>query len=105
MKTYDKYQWVQCTRYSSTRWQICHRCQRRRWQIATGINDIGDKLATSVNVTELRISLQISKKIETALMVYSTAWGKLIHEKNQKSKISLHCPFNGYPYWKVEKKI
>ncbi len=29
-------------------------------------------------------------------MVYSHAWGKLIHEKNQKSKISWHCPFKGY---------
>ncbi len=29
-----------------------------------------------------------------AVMVYSDAWGKLIHEKNQKSKISWHCPFN-----------
>ncbi len=28
-----------------------------------------------------------------AVMVYSDAWGKLIHEKNQKSKISWHCPF------------
>jgi hypothetical protein len=27
-------------------------------------------------------------------MVYSGAWGKLTHEKNQKSKISWHCPFN-----------
>ncbi len=27
-------------------------------------------------------------------MVYSVAWGKLIHEKNQNSKISWHCPFN-----------
>ncbi len=26
-------------------------------------------------------------------MVYSGAWEKLIHEKNQKSKISWHCPF------------
>ncbi len=26
-------------------------------------------------------------------MVYSRAWGNLIHEKNQKSKISWHCPF------------
>ncbi len=26
-------------------------------------------------------------------MIYSGAWGKLIHEKNQKSKISWHCPF------------
>ncbi len=26
-------------------------------------------------------------------MVYSGDWGKLIHEKNQKPKISWHCPF------------
>jgi len=26
-------------------------------------------------------------------MVYSGAWEKLIHEKNQKSQISWHCPF------------
>jgi hypothetical protein len=26
-------------------------------------------------------------------MEYSRAWGKLIHEKNLKSKISWHCPF------------
>ncbi len=37
---------------------------------------------------------EFSKNFETALMVYSGAWGKLIHEKNQKSKISWHCPFN-----------
>jgi hypothetical protein len=28
-----------------------------------------------------------------SLQIYSGAWGKLIHEKNQKSKISWHCPF------------
>jgi hypothetical protein len=27
---------------------------------------------------------EFSKKFETAHMVYSGAWGKLIHEKNQK---------------------
>jgi hypothetical protein len=26
-------------------------------------------------------------------MGYSGAWGKLIHEKNLRSKISWHCPF------------
>ncbi len=31
---------------------------------------------------------EFSKKFETALTVYSGAWGKLIHEKNQKQKIS-----------------
>jgi hypothetical protein len=35
----------------------------------------------------------VSKKFETAQMVYLGAWGKLIHEKEQKSKISWHCPF------------
>ncbi len=29
-------------------------------------------------------------------MVYSDALGKLIHEKNQKSTISWHCPFKYY---------
>jgi hypothetical protein len=31
---------------------------------------------------------EFSKKFETTLLVYAGAWGKLIHEKNQKSKIS-----------------
>jgi hypothetical protein len=32
-----------------------------------------------------------------ALVVYSGAWGKLIHEKYMKSKIWWHCPFRfGY---------
>ncbi len=26
-------------------------------------------------------------------MVYSRAWGKVIHEKNLNKKISRHCPF------------
>ncbi len=29
-------------------------------------------------------------------MGYSGAGGKLIHEKNQKQKISWHCPFKGF---------
>jgi hypothetical protein len=36
---------------------------------------------------------EFSKKFETALMVYSGAWGKQIHEKKPKSKILWHCPF------------
>ncbi len=31
---------------------------------------------------------ECSKKFEMALMVNSGAWGKLMHEKNQKSKFS-----------------
>ena len=29
----------------------------------------------------------------------SGAWGKLIHVKNMKSKISWHCPFKVLPAW------
>jgi hypothetical protein len=36
---------------------------------------------------------EFSKKFETVLMDYSGAGGKLIHQKNQKQKISWHCPF------------
>ncbi len=57
---------------------ICHRCQRHRW--------------CTLSREYLR---EFSKKFEMAVMVYSDAWGKLIHEKNQKSKISWHCPFKG----------
>jgi hypothetical protein len=31
-------------------------------------------------------------------MIYSRAWGKLIHEKKQKQKILWHCPFK----WKMQ---
>jgi hypothetical protein len=37
---------------------------------------------------DLRISLRFSKKFETVLMEYFGAGGKLIHQKNQKQKIS-----------------
>jgi hypothetical protein len=49
---------------------------------------------------ELRISPRIFEKIRNGPnvihMLYSGAWGKLIHEKNQKSKILWHCPFNPF---------
>jgi hypothetical protein len=47
----------------------CHRCQRHRW--------------CTLSCEFLR---EFSKKFDTALMVYSGALGKLIHEKNQKLK-------------------
>ncbi len=56
---------------------ICHRCRWHRW--------------CTLSREYLR---EFSKKFELAVKVYSDAWGKLIHEKNQKSKISWHCPFN-----------
>ena len=43
---------------------------------------------TPVANLELGIPPQIFEKFETTLMVYSGAWEELIHEKNQKSKIS-----------------
>jgi hypothetical protein len=38
---------------------------------------------------------KFSQKFEMALLGYSGVWGKLIHEKNLKWKISWHCPFKG----------
>jgi hypothetical protein len=36
-------------------------------------------------------------------MLFSGAWGKMIHKKNLKQKISWHCPFKKdcqkYFYW------
>jgi hypothetical protein len=48
---------------------------------ATGVVDTGGKFAAGIVDTG-------GKFAETALMVYSGAWGKLIHEKNQMQKIS-----------------
>jgi hypothetical protein len=36
---------------------------------------------------------EFSNKFEMTLMLLSEAWGKMIHEKNQKQNISSHCPF------------
>ncbi len=58
-------------------------------KIATGINDTGGKIATGVNNACTLISeylREFSKKFETAVMVYSGAWGKLIHEKTRSRK-------------------
>jgi hypothetical protein len=41
---------------------------------------------TPVVHLELRISPRIIEKFETVLMVYSGAWGKLIHEKTRSRK-------------------
>jgi hypothetical protein len=53
---------------------------------------------TPVENLELWISLRIFKKFETVSMEYSGAGGKLIHEKNQKQKISWHCPFKVFDH-------
>ncbi len=43
---------------------------------------------TPVVHLDLRISPRIFKKFEMILMLLSGAWGKVIHEKNLKQKIS-----------------
>ncbi len=48
---------------------ICHRCRWHRW--------------CTMSREYLR---EFSKKFEMAVMVYSDAWGKLIHEKNRSRK-------------------
>jgi hypothetical protein len=59
-------------------------------KFAAGVVDTGGNLPPVSLIPVVNLELQISprKKFETALMVYSGAWGKLIHEKNQKQKIS-----------------
>jgi hypothetical protein len=59
-------------------------------KFATGVYDTGGNL-TPVSTTPVQwctlsceLLCEFSKKIETAILVYSGAWGKLIHEKNQK---------------------
>ncbi len=46
--------------------------------------------ATSVCTLSREYLRKFSKKFEMAVIVYSDTWGKLIREKNQKSKISWH---------------
>jgi hypothetical protein len=61
----------------------------RRFSLTTGVNATSGKECI-LSCKYLRAFL---KKFETAQMAYSGAWGKLIHEKNLKRKISWHCPF------------
>ncbi len=98
------------------RWQICHRCQRYRRQIIGTISGCR-QLKVNLKAKLLKFFLlkifsichwcrwhrwqtlsceylrEFSKKFATVLMEYSGAGGKLIHGKNQKHKISWHCPF------------
>ncbi len=62
-------------------------------KFAAGVIDTAGKFATGVVDTGgqpcfANILREFSKKFEMAQIVYSGAWGKLIHEKNQKQKIS-----------------
>ncbi len=57
-------------------------------KFALGVVDTGGKPWFA------NISASFRKNLKTVIMGYSGAGGKLIHEKNQKQKISWHCPFN-----------
>ncbi len=70
------HRWQICHRYRWLWWQICHRNQQPRW--------------CTLTCEYLR---EFTKKFETVLMQYFVVGGKLIHQKNQKQKISWHCPF------------
>ncbi len=61
---------------------ICHRCRWHRW--------------STLSWEYLR---EFAKNFETVPMGYSGAGGKLIDEKNQKRKISWHCPFKLSSLW------
>ncbi len=65
-----------CHRRRWHRRQFCHRCRWHQWCTLTG--------------EYLR---EFSKKFEMTLMFFSRAWGRVIHEKKLKQKISWHCPF------------
>ncbi len=52
--------------------------------IDTGINFL---LVSLIRVVHLDLRYKFLKKLETVLMEYSGAGGKLIHEKNQKQNI------------------
>ncbi len=61
---------------------ICHRCQ-----------SLGD---TGGAPWFANISTCFWTKFRMILMLFSEDWGKMIHEKNLKQKISWHCPLNKY---------
>jgi hypothetical protein len=60
---------------------ICHRCRWYQWCTFT-----------------LEYFRECSKKIEMTLTLFSGAWGKMIHEKNLKQKISWLCLFKLFYY-------
>ncbi len=80
-------------RYS--RLMMHHRCCWHRWQMEKSSSRkiliilLGHLWCTLT----CENPLEFSKKFEMNLMLFSWAWGKVIHEKILKQKISWHCPF------------
>ncbi len=105
---------------------ICHRRRWNRRQVAAGIVDIGGQQhkgnwwqnLTPVSLIPAAIChrfchrcrwhqwctltceylREFSKKFEITLLLFSGAWGKVMHEKNLKQKISWHCPFKRFTF-------
>jgi hypothetical protein len=67
---------------SGTGGKICHRCRWYRW--------------CTLTCEYLR---EFAKNFEMALMLFSGAWTKMIHERNLKQKVSWHCPFKYNIYY------
>jgi hypothetical protein len=59
-------------------------------KFAAGVVDTGSNLppVSLTPVVHLEYLREFSKKFEMILMLLSKAWGKVIHEKNLKQKIS-----------------
>ncbi len=81
--------------------KICHLCQhheRNWWQNLPPVSFIPVANLPPVSLTpvvhlDLWISPRIFQKVWNDPNVIFRAWGKVIHEKNLKQKISWHCPF------------
>jgi hypothetical protein len=58
-------------------------CELRFFPFATSVSDTGGAPP------------RIFENMRNGPIGILRAWGKLIHEKNQKSKFSWHCPFKG----------
>ncbi len=95
---------IVCHRCFLHGWQIGSRRHWYRWQFATGINNTrktGGSICCRCCLNWWQICSHLtceylckfSNKFETFLLEYSGAGGKLIHEKNQKQKISWHRPY------------
>ncbi len=81
-----------CHQYRWHRWQICHRCG------VSNTSETGGKICPRCRwqrwcTWTSEYPREFLKKFEMTLMLFSEAWGRVIHEKNLKQKISWHCPY------------
>jgi hypothetical protein len=100
------------TGVNNTVWQICRQCPWNRWQFATGVNNTsgtGTKICRQCRWYRWKICRrcrwhrwcaltceylrELSKKFVMTLMLFSGAWGKVIHEKTWSKKSRDAVPF------------